>query len=280
MQVLIKLLPETPVRVPFSYYPDMSAAIYKSMSDSDPSFASSLHDGEEHKSKIKLFGFSPLYSQQTEVHKTDKENNIEGAFVFKGLTTFIVCSPWPELVNRLGEGLLKNGYLRIGSQLLKVLEATILPPPAFKEKMVWTPAKSASVVTSWSRKTDKNKIYAFPDKPADGQACELLLKTNILHKWRRLCEIRGDIAASWSGSDKADILSTLPDDSVVVRVHSDSANAIPYRTKLHYIKGNPVRSWISPVEVLAPIFLQRLIWSSALGEMNSMGYGVVQEVKQ
>ncbi|HCE42871.1 MAG TPA: hypothetical protein DET40_04935 [Lentisphaeria bacterium] len=279
MQVLIKLMPETPVRIPFSYYSDMAAAIYKAISDSDLDFASSLHDGEEHRSRIKLFGFSPLHSPQTEVHKSDKENNIEGAFVFKGITSFIICSPWPELVNRLGEGLLKNGYLRIGSQLLKVIDATVLPPPVFKDKMLWNPAKAVSIVTSWSRKTDKNKIYAFPDKPADGQACELLLKTNILHKWRRLCEIRGDIAESWAGCGKNDILSTLSEGSVAVRVQSGSDNTMPYRTKLHYIKGNPVRSWVSPVEVLAPVFLQRLIWSSALGEMNSMGYGVVQEAK-
>ena len=276
MQVLIKLLPETPVRIPFSYYSDMSAAIYKAISDSDPSFASSLHDGDEHKSKIKLFGFSPLYSQQTEIHKTDRINNIEGAFVFKGLTTLIVCSPWSELVNRLGEGLLKNRYLRIGSQLLKVLEATILTPPAFTEKMVWCPTKAASVVTSWSRKTDKNKIYAFPDKPADGQACEILIKTNLLHKWKRLCEIRRDIAASWAGCDEDSVDSVINEKAITVNLQIPQNAVSSYKTKLHYIKGNPVRSWIAPVELNAPLPIQRLAWSCALGEMNSMGFGVVE----
>ena len=279
MQVHIKLLPETPVRVPFSYYSNMSAAVYQAISDSDSSFASALHDGEEHKSKIKLFGFSPLYSQKTEIQKTDKANNQEGAFVFKGVTSFIVCSPWPELVNRLGEGLLKNGYLRIGSQLLKVLEAAILPPPEFKDKMVWCPVKTASIVTSWSRKTDENKIFAFPDKPADGQACEILLKTNLMHKWKRLCEIRRDIAASWAGCEEDSLNAVINEKDITVNLRIPQNNAPSYKTKLHYIKGNPVRSWIAPVEINAPLPIQRLAWSCALGEMNSMGFGVVEPDK-
>ena len=274
MRIAIKLLPETPVQLPFSYYPKMASAVYQAITESDANFAKDLHEGDKHKNRIKLFSFSPLHSKMTEVHMPDKSNNKNGALVFKGLTGFFISSPWPELMNRIGEGLLKNGCLRIGSQLLRVVNAQILAPPKFDEKMSWSTTKTASIVTSWSRKTDNKKMYAFPDKPADGQACDLLLKTNLIHKWQRLCEIRNDIASAWSGLSESQTRDAYSSDNVKINLQPDS-----YKKKLHYIKGAPVRSWQSEVEIVAPSTLQRLIWSCGLGEMNSMGFGMVREVE-
>jgi CRISPR-associated endoribonuclease Cas6 len=48
--------------------------------------------------------------------------------------------------------------------------------------------------------------------------------------------------------------------------------------KRHQIKKTPVFSWIAPVEITAPKAIQRIAWSCGLGEMNSMGFGVVEEV--
>lgn len=281
MQIAVRLVAETPVSLPFSYYDRFGAAVYAAVAAASPSFADELHGGKEHRSRIKLFSFSPLHSRMTEVHRPDPEKRIEGGLVFKGPTFFKLSSPWPELMNRVGEGLLATGTLRIGSQLLRVTGANLLPPPTFAETMTWRPAKTGSIVTSWSRKTDNTKLYAFPDTPAEGHACELLLRTNLVHKWQRLCEVRNDLAATWSGLAPENTRDAFtPDDIAVTFANSANGDAHHYKTRLHHIKHNPVRSWQTRVKLTAPPPLQRIAWACGLGEMNSMGFGLVEEVNQ
>ncbi len=281
MQIAIRLSPQTPVSLPFSYFDRLAAALYGTLATANPDFADNLHDGGEHRSRIKLFAFSPLHSRQTEVHRPDPEKNLDGGLVFKGPTYFKLASPWPELMNSAGEGLLANGFLRIGSQLLRIAGANLLPPPDFTETMTWRPTKTGSIVTSWSRRTDNTKLYAFPDQPADGQACELLLRTNLVHKWQRLCEVRNDLAATWSGLDPAATRDAFNPDHIRISF-ADSANGDDpdYRQRLHQIKELPVRSWQAPVTLHAPPPLQRLAWACGLGEMNSMGFGLLEEVRR
>lgn len=280
MQILVSLIPETPVHLSFTYYSRMAAALYQALGDADKPFAEELHEGSQHRNRIKLFAFSPLHSRMTEVHKPDKENNIEGGLVFKGPTFFKLSSPWPELVNRVGEGLLTRQNLRIGSQLFRVGNARIIPAPTFRQTMVWRPTKTGSIVTSWSPKNKNTKLYAFPDQPADGQACETLLRTNLVHKWKRLCEIRNDLAEAWitSNTDNPRDVFT-PDNISVTFLDSEKYKDKNYKTRLHYIKHNPVRSWQAHIKVTAPIPIQRIAWACGLGEMNSMGFGLMEEVK-
>ncbi|MDM8553873.1 hypothetical protein QUF75_03990 [Desulfococcaceae bacterium HSG7] len=63
--------------------------------------------------------------------------------------------------------------------------------------MVWRLRQPASCVTSWSSKDENKKRYALPGTPVDSHTCESLLVQNLIHKWRRLKEIRPDIAADW-----------------------------------------------------------------------------------
>lgn len=281
MQIVIRLIPETPVSLPFSYFDRLSAAVYDCLTRADAEFSRDLHDGDQHANRIKLFSFSPLHSRMTEVHKPDKKKKTEGALVFKGPTFFKLSSPWPELMNRIGEGMLTTGNLRIGSQIFQVAGANLLPPPTFSETMIWRPTKTGSIVTSWTPKSKQQKIYAFPDTPADGQACEALVRTNLVHKWQRLCEIRPDIAASWAGKEDSDLRETFsPDDLRVEFIPPAKNNDKPYRTRLHYIKNNPVRSWHATLKITAPVPLQRTAWACGLGEMNSTGFGLVEELNR
>ncbi len=279
MQIAVTLTPETPVCLPFSYFPRMSAALYVALGKADSALATDLHEGADHRNRIKLFGFSPLHSRMCEVHPGNKAEKKDGGLIFKGPTHFKVCSPWPELMNRMGEGLLVAQELRIGSQLLRVRGARLLPPPTFARTMTWRPTKTGSIVTSWSPKGRNTKLYAFPDRPAEGQACEALLRTNLIHKWRRLCEIRKDIAIAWSGADPESAREAYaPDDIRVTFPTSATNDRKAYKTRLHHIKHNPVRSWQTQITITAPPPLQRLIWACGLGEMNSMGFGLIEEV--
>lgn len=279
MQISLRLFPETPIRLDFSYYPKLAAAVYQAISHADPDFANDLHDGESYRNRIKLFGFSPLYSRQTEIYPENRSQNKSGGLVFKGTCSFTVCSPWPELMNRLGEGFLKTSQLRIGSQVIRIQRAKLTSMPDFKEKMIWHFRQPASCVTSWSSKDKNGKRYVLPGVPVDGRTCEALLPENLIHKWRRMKEIRPDIAMAWlrNGTKREEGLVDFAEEDIRVRLLPLASPRSVHR-KRHQIKKAPVFSWIAPVEITAPQAIQRVAWSCGLGEMNSMGFGVVEEV--
>lgn len=279
MQILLYLFPEAPIRLDFSYYPKLAAAVYQTLSHADSDFADDLHEGELYRNRIKLFGFSPLNSRQTEIYPENSGQNKSGGLIFKGTCSFTICSPWPELMNRLSEGFLKTSQIRIGSQLLHIQKAVPVPIPDFKKKMVWCFRQPASCVTSWSSKAENKKRYVLPGAPVDGRTCEVLLRQNLIHKWRRLKEIRPDIAAAWlcRGVKGEKEQADFTEEDIRVRLLPLSSQR-NFHKKRHQIKTAPVFSWISPVEITAHSAIQRIAWSCGLGEMNSMGFGVVEEV--
>ena len=279
MQISLRLFPETPIRLDFSYYPKLSAAVYEAISHADSDFANDLHDGESYRNRIKLFGFSPLYSRQTEIYPENRRQNKSGGLVFKGICSFTICSPWPELMDRLSEGLLKASYLRIGSQVIRIQGGKLMSMPDFKEKMFWQFRQPASCVTSWSNKNENKKRYILPGVPISGRTCEVLLRENLIHKWRRLKEIRPDIAIAWLRKDAKKMKE--PVDFAEEDIHVQLlplSKGKTFHKKRHQIKKASVFSWIAPVEITAPQAIQRIAWSCGLGEMNSMGFGVVEEV--
>lgn len=273
MHAEITLFPETPIHLNFNYFDKLSSAIYCAIRNSDSDFAHNLHDGEDHKSKIKLFGFSPLHSKMTELRHPDPVTKKEGELIFKGLTTFRINSPWPELLNRLAEGLLAEQFLRIGSQVFRINQIGLIAPPPFAETMTWQPLKPASIVTTWSDREAKTKRCILPGQSENGQTTETLLQYNLYHKWQRLNEVRPDIIQSWTPEN-------IPVDLDSIHTQLLTWNdSTPFKSKFHIVKGNPVKSWIAPVQINAPIPIQRIAWSCGLGEMNSMGFGVVQQME-
>ncbi len=274
MQILFRLYPETPIRLDFNYYPKLAAAIYEVLSRYDHEFASDLHDGEDFQNRIKLFGFSPLHSRQTEVHPVDPAKQQSGGLVFKGACTLAVCSPWPELMTRIEQGAREVPYLRIGSQLLNIQTVMMVPPPNFKEKMDWMFRRPASCVTSWSVRGERKKVFIMPDEPGNEVTCEDLLRNNLIHKWRRLKEIRPDIAKAWLENREE-----ISEHDISLKILPIS-NRYDYHRKSHIIKQAPVFSWTAPVRIKAPVCIQKIVWSCGLGQMNSMGFGVVEEKRQ
>ncbi len=48
MRVEVNLSPDMPVRLPFNYQAQLSAAVYSAMREAAPAFADALHGGPEH----------------------------------------------------------------------------------------------------------------------------------------------------------------------------------------------------------------------------------------
>lgn len=274
MQVEIKLSCESPAFLPFSYHAKLSAALYHALGEADSGFAADVHSGTTHSSRIKMFAFSPLNSHDIKMQRGHNGEN--PGIIFNRKASFRVASPWPELMNKLGEGLLKRGELRIGSQFFRVDTADVIAPPEFTSEMKWAPVSPSSIVTSWSDPGER-KAYLIPSANG-GNDDEIspgsVLRGNVIHKWQRLCELRPDIAARWVEMKNPDEGMSELFGAEHVQVEID-AEAV--KQKMHYVKGTPVKSWISLFHVTAPVALQKLLYYSGAGQMNSMGFGVVEE---
>jgi len=257
MQMEITVVPHNGnVRLDYSYYYNFASAAYKILGSVNAELAGNLHDGE-HKSRIKMFGISPLAYGRPQ----------KDYILFAQPTFFTISSPWPELINSLGEGLVRSKELYIGSQNFRVAAVNIVMPPDFKEKMTWLPRMNSSFVVSETPKGEKKKEYIMPDNPK----CAELMKNNLIHKWKRLCEIRDDIAASWSNTPAEKCSNLFNADDIELNFVGE------HKTKMHLIKTVPVQSFKNiEISMKAPLPLQRLAWSCGLGEMNSMCYGVVE----
>lgn len=286
MQIAVSLHPDFPVRLPFSYYHFLSGAVYEALDSLDPSLAANLHNGTNNFSRIKLFSISPLFSNVVEVHGGGsgshlKEQEEDYYLLFKGPTFFNIATALPELARAFIVALSNLEFLRLGSQVFRVRSVDILADPAFKEEMTWISPRNSSIVTSWTFRDQGKKVYQMPvESKKDVPNCEKLLKNNIVHKWKRLVECDIDVCRSWLGDTtlmEKDLKESILSDFIDIDILSKLKEA-PYKTSLHHVKNNPVFSWKAPVRVKAPEFVQRVIWNCGLGQLNSMGFGLVQEI--
>lgn len=276
MQIEISLAPQEDSLLGFDYLYGLHSVLMHCLTKAKVELANDLHDGN-HRNRIKLFCFSPLNSmpqpQLVQVANDKRKRMLLGKRVW-----FRISSPWPELLNSLGEGLLQSGTLSVYGKVFRVAGVAMTAPPAFSKNMIWRPfGQAGSICCSWSQPGSERKTYIYPDTIEDNTPpCERLLIDNLLHKWLRLREIRPDITENWLKDVELD---TLPDaDNLKIEfLPLDGQRA--YRTMQHYAKNSLIRSWRCPIRVSAPIPLQRLIWASGLGEMSSQGYGLVQEGK-
>ena len=276
MQIEIQLKPLDKTILSYDYLYPMASMLKDALYKTAPEFSQELHDGL-HKNRIKLFTFSPLNSapnpKPVQIEGEKRKQMLLGKRIW-----FRVASPWPELLNSLGQSLLSNNQVRILAKNLKVETINMIAPPEMKETMVWRPfGQSASICTPWSPRTEKNKYFVYPDKYIDDSPdCASILKQNLIHKFQRLQEIREDIATAWLKSSETEkIDETTPITIDFIQYKETQA----YKTVVHSGKNSPIRSWRCPVKVTAPIPIQRLIWATGIGTMNSQGYGLVQEGK-
>ncbi|MEA2012462.1 MAG: CRISPR-associated endoribonuclease Cas6 [Verrucomicrobiota bacterium] len=276
MQIEIKIKPRDNEIISHDYLYSMSTMLKNVLSQIAPEFSTELHAGI-HQNKIKLFTFSPLNSfpgpKSVQIEGEKRKQMLLGQRIW-----FRIASPWPELLNALGQALLTNNKIRIMSKKFKVEAINMIAPPEMKETMVWRPfGQSASICTPWSSRTENKKSFVYPDKSINNSPeCASILKQNLIHKFQRLQEIRKDIATAWIKSAEIDkIDKNTPIEISFIPYSKDR----PYKQVMHKGKNTPIRTWRCPVKITAPIPIQRLIWATGLGAMNSQGYGLVQEGK-
>jgi len=276
MQIEIALASQEESLLSFDYLYGLHSALMHCLTVAKSDLADTLHNGS-HRNRIKLFSFSPL-SSMPQPRLVQVENDKRKRMLLGKRVWFRIASPWPELLNNLGEGLLRTGTLSICGKSFKVTGVAMTAPPEFSEHMTWRPfGQAASICCSWTQSGSEQKTYVYPDTVENNTpACERLLIDNLRHKWLRLREIRPDITESWLKDAE---MKTLPEANNIKIEFLPLDERRADRTMQHYAKNSLIRSWRCPVCVSAPIPLQRLIWGSGLGEMGSQGYGLMQEGK-
>ncbi|MFA7231569.1 MAG: CRISPR-associated endoribonuclease Cas6 [Victivallaceae bacterium] len=277
MQIEIKLVPAEKSILGFDYLYQMHSALMTTLTSRNPDLAKDLHEGS-HENRMKMFVFSPLNSTPTpklvQVEGEERKRMLLGEKIW-----FRIASPWPEFLNSLGESLLVAGQMNIAGKNFKISGVNMIAPPELKEQMVWRPfGQSASICTPWSPPDNGKKLFIYPDKPIDNSpTCSELLANNLYHKFKRLQEIRPDIADAWL---KNSGMNELPSENAINVEFLPSSPTQSYKTIMNYGKNAAIRSWRCPVKITAPLPLQRLVWAAGLGSMNAQGYGLMQEGKQ
>lgn len=270
MRIKILLFPHQPVFLTFSYYHHLSSALYEVLGGVDPDFSREIHHGATHRNRIKLFNFSPLNSKAIQIVRKGEIGREDGGLVFKGLTSFCISSPSAEIIRRWFAGIKNIQQLRVGSQAFWVKKVEFLEIPDFQSEMIWVPVRNAGVVNAWTPIAGSGKRYLMPRQEFEGMTAETLLADNLVHKWRRLTETYPEVAKAWATGENM----TLKEKKVHVHIEN-RLRGDEFVHKAHLIKSTYVRSWAAPVRIVAPMSIQRLVWTCGLGEMNSMGFGMV-----
>lgn len=276
MQIEIKLVSAENSLLGFDYLYQLHSALMQTLTCRNPELAKEIHDGS-HENRLKMFVFSPFSSspqpQLVQVEGEKRKRMLLGDKIW-----FRLASPWPEFLNAAGESLLVAGKLNVAGKNFKISGVNMIAPPEFKEQMSWRPfGQSASICTPWSPPDTGKKFFIYPDKPQDNSpACSELLACNLYHKFKRLQEIRPDIADAWL---KNSGMNELPPENSISIEFLPLSPTQSYKTVMNSVKNSTIRSWRCPVKITAPIPFQRLIWAAGLGSMNSQGYGLMQEGK-
>ncbi len=274
MQIEVKMDSLDTGIITYDYLYSMSAMLKTVLTQAQPELVKELYEGR-HKERIKLFTFSPLNSwpqpKSVQIDGEKRKKMLLGERVW-----FRIASPWPELLNALGQALLTSPEVRIMAKKFRITAINMIAPPELTESMVWRPfGQSASICTPWDLRGENRKQFIYPDTmSSDGKTCAELLCKNLQHKFQRLNEIREDIAQAWIDHTLVSIIDIerTSIDFEFLPISDERA----YRTTMHYGKNTVIRTWRCPVRVTAPLPVQRMIWATGLGAMNSQGYGLME----
>lgn len=241
-------------RLPFNYQYEQSAVIYKILSQSDAAFAEWLHDNgfNADRKQFKLFVFSRLQIESFRVEK-NRLNILSDTVDWH--ISFLPERSTREFV----QGLFREQSFELGNREAKikcrVQSIEMSPPPSFNETMKF---KTLSPICIALNKEDGTIEYIAPDHP---EAIRLL-RQNLLDKY---CSFYGKQLSIIDFPFSVKPLSKPKSALITVKA------ATPQETK--------VRGFMCDIAVTAPVELMSTLYESGLGSKNSLGFGMLEEIK-
>ena len=237
------------ITLPINYNHLLTSVIYRFLAESNPEYASFLHDegyGVDQK-RFKLFTFSQLMAER---------RRITGDRIRFGSTlTWLVSSPVETFLSHFADTLLTEGRLTIGGHRLQIRDVTIPRVPRFQSEMQFRCLSPIVMTTVRQRNGEQVMHYCLPDDPA----FSALVRQNLIRKHEVV-----------HGRLPSDDAFTLEFDKNYITRRQGRV------TRLIDFKGIKVRGVLCPFRVSGSRTLIQIGYECGFGDKNSAGFGMVE----
>ena len=237
------------ISLPINYNYPLAGVIYRFLAESDPEYASFLHEEgyAAAEKRFKLFTFSQLLAER---------RRITGATIHFGSTlTWYVSSPVERFLSHFADTLLTEGRLSIGQHQLRVRDVTVPRIPRFRSEMRFRCLSPIVMSTTRERDGKQAMHYSLPDDPAFSE----LIRQNLIRKHEAI-----------HGCAPHDDVLTFCFDNAYIRKRQGRV------TRLVDYKGIKIRGVLCPFNVSGSVALIQTGYECGFGDKNSAGFGMVE----
>ena len=237
------------ITLPINYNYHLAGVIYRFLAESDPEYASFLHEegyaaAEKH---FKLFTFSQLMAER---------RRITGATIHFGSTLmWSVSSPVERFLSHFADTLLTEGRLSIGSHELRIRDVNVPRIPHFQSEMDFRCLSPIVMSTVREHHGKQAMHYCLPDDPALSD----LIRQNLIRKHE----------AIHGRAPDNDTLTFTFDKNYIDRRQGRVTRLVDY-------KGIKIRGVLCPFRVSGSIPLIRVGYECGFGDKNSAGFGMAE----
>ncbi len=236
------------ITLPINYNHLLTGIIYRFLAESNPEYASFLHDDGYHADakRFKLFTFSQLMADR---------RRIDGELIhFKSTLMWFVSSPVEQFLSHFADTLLTVGSLDIGRHQLRVEDVRVPRVPHFRQEMRFRCLSPITMSTVRERDGKEGTHYCLPDDPEFSS----LVRQNLI------------------GKHQAIYGRTPADDSLTFRYDTAYIQRKRGRvTRLVDFKGIKIRGVLCPFTVTGSPSLIQVGYECGFGDKNSAGFGMV-----
>lgn len=237
------------ITLPINYNYQLASGIYRFLAESDPEYASFLHNEgyTVAEKRFKLFTFSQLMAEH---------RRITGEKIYFGSTlTWSVSSPVERFLSHFADTLLTEGRLSIGRHRLRIRDVTVPRIPRFRSEMRFRCLSPIVMSTVRERNGKQAMHYCLPDDPAFSE----LIRQNLIRKHQAIY-----------GRVPHDNTLTFSFDEAYIRKRQGRV------TRLVDYKGIKIRGVLCPFNVSGSVALIQTGYECGFGDKNSAGFGMVE----
>ena len=235
--------------LPINYNYPLAGVIYRFLAESDPEYASFLHNEGylAAEKRFKLFTFSQLMAERRRI-TGDKIH-------FRSTLTWYVSSPVERFLSHFADTLLTEGRLTLGQRQLPIRDVTIPRIPRFQSEMHFRCLSPIVMTTVRERDGKQAMHYCRPDDPALSE----LIRQNLIRKHE----------AIHGRAPNDDTLSFAFDKTYIDRRHGRVTRLIDY-------KGIKIKGIMCPFRVIGSPALIQIGYECGFGDKNSAGFGMAE----
>ncbi len=237
------------ITLPVNYNHLLAGVIYRFLAESDPEYASFLHNEgyAAAEKRFKLFTFSQLMAERRRV-TGDKIH-------FRSTLTWYVSSPVERFLSHFADTLLTEGRLSLAQRQLPIRDVTIPRIPRFQSETRFRCLSPITMSTTREHNGKQAMHYCMPDDPALSE----LVRQNLIRKHE----------AIQGRAPHDDALSFAFDKTYIDRRQGRVTRLVDY-------KGIKIRGIMCPFRVTGSPALIQIGYECGFGDKNSAGFGMVE----